>query len=99
MKTSTIVIILFMLAAIAALCIVVGSTPVNANEFSDFNYAIAHQDNPRNVVILKDLVYEFGTMDKLIARMNADALLPPMHVATDAFWNPVNGTVEYSGVR
>jgi hypothetical protein len=95
MKLSTQIIIVFGIVLVALLAIVVDSTPVKANQLSDFNYAIANPNNPRANVILNDLVYEFGTMDRLVTRMNADANLPAVFMAT-VLWNPATGNVEYT---
>jgi polyisoprenoid-binding protein YceI len=69
MKFSTTIIIVLFLAAIAALAIVVNSTPVNASELSDYTYLKTHTDSVRNVNMLNGMAYEYGGMRQLNARM------------------------------
>jgi hypothetical protein len=52
----------------------------SANDVTTFNYVVNHQSNPRNVAILNDMVYEYGTMQKLYTKMNALDAIPEVKV-------------------
>jgi hypothetical protein len=82
---------------VLALVLVGGSMPAKANELSDFQYVVSHQDTPRNVAWLNEMVYQYGSPDKLVTRMNALYGSPKLTVNSYATFNHTTGHLEYSG--
>jgi len=82
--------------AIIILTIFLFISTVSASELSDYTYLVNHQDNPRNVVMLKDMAYHFGGMDRLEAKMNAMTNVPVVRINAYAKYNPENGNVEWT---
>jgi hypothetical protein len=88
--------IVLIVAIIAALFSAV--QPATATELDVYNYVTTHQDNPRNAVILNDLVYQYGTMEKLVTKMNYLATQPVFILNFDAKYNTTTGNIDYTGV-
>jgi len=91
-KISVVLIVALILALLSA------AQPATATELEVYNYVTTHQDNPRNAVILNDLVYQYGTMEKLVAKMNYLATQPVFILNFDEKYDPTSGNIRYTGV-